>query len=204
MEHQPADRLGRTRRHLRPRSARLRAAAGRIRGAGPAPLRLRPLGLPRAGPVQIEGLPAGPGAPVPPQTALHVVHNFFAARGDQAATTVLGHAAPRTFRLPNPADLSAPTRRARGTVVPRSTRGSAVRMAARYSWVAVDPVVSASGLPVTEGDPGRRSVARALAGPAAPARPLRLSWGELPHRLRARPVEGPVAPMPRRTPSRRR
>jgi phospholipase C len=47
--------------------------------------------------IHIEGLPADPGAPVPPQTALHVVHNFFAiqfpllastARADQVATTV--------------------------------------------------------------------------------------------------------------------
>ncbi len=47
--------------------------------------------------IQIEGLPADPGAPVPPQTALRVVHNFFAihfpllvstAAGDRGVTTV--------------------------------------------------------------------------------------------------------------------
>ena len=49
VEHRPADRLGRARRHLRPRPARAGPAAGPGRAAGRVRLHLRPLRLPGAG-----------------------------------------------------------------------------------------------------------------------------------------------------------
>ena len=46
LEHRPADRLGRARRHLRSRRSRPRSAPGRGRASGRTRLHVRPLGLP--------------------------------------------------------------------------------------------------------------------------------------------------------------